>query len=62
MSGLFSKRTWAVMLIATVATGVVGARLDLGPTAWLVAGLLVGVLVSLTDLEAFGWREPRKHR
>ena len=43
---LLSKRTWAVMLIAVVATGVVGVRLDLGPSAWLVAGLLVGLLVS----------------
>ena len=60
MSVLFSKLTWAVLLSLTVLTGLVGASLQFGEWAWLAAGSLVALLVSLTDLEGFGWREPRK--
>ena len=60
MSVLFSKLTWAVLLSLTLLTGLVGVALEFGEWAWLAVGFLVALLVSLTDLEGFGWREPRE--
>ena len=60
MSVLFSKLTWAVLLSLTLLTAFIGASLEFGEWAWLAVGFLVALLVSLSDLERFGWREPRK--